>query len=265
MLGPSGSGKTTCLRLIAGFEEPDAGEIALHGQSVLGVPPYDRRVNTVFQDYALFPHMSVLDNVAYGLMVRGVAKAVRHRRAAGDAGAGGARRARRPPAGGALGRPASAGGARARPDHRARGAAARRAARRPRPEAAPADADRAEGAAAPGRHHLHLRHARPGGSARHERPPGRVQPRPGRAGRHAGGDLRAAGDRVRRGLRRRLQHRRRGGRRAADRPAPGLLAAPRADPHRRRRRRRAWRRGDGRERPVSRRQHADRGRARWRR
>jgi putative spermidine/putrescine transport system ATP-binding protein len=81
MLGPSGSGKTTCLRLIAGFEEPDAGEIALHGQSVLGVPPYDRRVNTVFQDYALFPHMSVLDNVAYGLMVRGVAKAARHRRA----------------------------------------------------------------------------------------------------------------------------------------------------------------------------------------
>jgi putative spermidine/putrescine transport system ATP-binding protein len=81
MLGPSGSGKTTCLRLVAGFEEPDAGEIALHGQSMLGVPPYDRRVNTVFQDYALFPHLSVLDNVAYGLMVRGVAKAARHRRA----------------------------------------------------------------------------------------------------------------------------------------------------------------------------------------
>ena len=81
MLGPSGSGKTTCLRLVAGFEEPDAGEIALHGQSMLGVPPYDRRVNTVFQDYALFPNMSVLDNVAYGLMVRGVAKAARHRRA----------------------------------------------------------------------------------------------------------------------------------------------------------------------------------------
>jgi putative spermidine/putrescine transport system ATP-binding protein len=82
MLGPSGSGKTTCLRLIAGFEEPDGGEIALHGQSVLGVPPYDRNVNTVFQDYALFPHMSVRDNVAYGLMVRGVGKAERHRRAA---------------------------------------------------------------------------------------------------------------------------------------------------------------------------------------
>ena len=81
MLGPSGSGKTTCLRLIAGFEEPDAGEIVLHGRPMQGVPPYDRPVNTVFQDYALFPHMSVLDNVAYGMMVRGVAKAERHRKA----------------------------------------------------------------------------------------------------------------------------------------------------------------------------------------
>ena len=81
MLGPSGSGKTTCLRLIAGFEEPDIGAIALHGSSVLGVPPYDRHVNTVFQDYALFPHMNVLDNVAYGLMVRGVTRKERYRRA----------------------------------------------------------------------------------------------------------------------------------------------------------------------------------------
>jgi putative spermidine/putrescine transport system ATP-binding protein len=81
MLGPSGSGKTTCLRLIAGFEGPDRGAIALHGRSVLGVPPYDRHVNTVFQDYALFPHMNVLDNVAYGLMVRGVARSERYRRA----------------------------------------------------------------------------------------------------------------------------------------------------------------------------------------
>jgi putative spermidine/putrescine transport system ATP-binding protein len=81
MLGPSGSGKTTCLRLIAGFEQPDAGAIAIHGHATAGVPPYDRNVNTVFQDYALFPHMSVLDNVAYGLMVRGVARGERHRRA----------------------------------------------------------------------------------------------------------------------------------------------------------------------------------------
>jgi putative spermidine/putrescine transport system ATP-binding protein len=77
MLGPSGSGKTTCLRLIAGFEQPDAGHIEIFGEKVEGVPPYRRAVNTVFQDYALFPHMSVLDNVAYGLMVRGVPKAAR--------------------------------------------------------------------------------------------------------------------------------------------------------------------------------------------
>jgi putative spermidine/putrescine transport system ATP-binding protein len=81
MLGPSGSGKTTCLRLIAGFEQPDGGEISILGQSANGVPPWKRNVNTVFQDYALFPHMTILDNVAYGLMVRGVERAARHRAA----------------------------------------------------------------------------------------------------------------------------------------------------------------------------------------
>src|SRR3954447_2927396 len=81
MLGPSGSGKTTCLRLIAGFEEPDGGEILIHGRPVRGVPPYERPVNTVFQDYALLPHLSVLDNVAYGLTVRRVPKRERYRRA----------------------------------------------------------------------------------------------------------------------------------------------------------------------------------------
>ncbi len=74
LLGPSGSGKTTTLRMIAGFEEPSAGTIELAGDDVSGVPPYDRAVNTVFQDYALFPHMSVGENVAYGLRVAGVAK-----------------------------------------------------------------------------------------------------------------------------------------------------------------------------------------------
>ena len=77
MLGPSGSGKTTTLRMIAGFELPTAGRILLHGQDVTSVPPFDRDVNTVFQDYALFPHMTVGDNVAYGLMVRKVSKADR--------------------------------------------------------------------------------------------------------------------------------------------------------------------------------------------
>ncbi len=82
MLGPSGSGKTTCLRLVAGFEQPSAGHIEIFSETVEGVPPYRRAVNTVFQDYALFPHLSVLDNVAYGLMVKGVGKAERHAQAA---------------------------------------------------------------------------------------------------------------------------------------------------------------------------------------
>ena len=77
MLGPSGSGKTTTLRMIAGFEDPSSGTIELAGEEVSGVPPYDRAVNTVFQDYALFPHMTVGDNVAYGLKVAGVSKAER--------------------------------------------------------------------------------------------------------------------------------------------------------------------------------------------
>ena len=81
MLGPSGSGKTTCLRLIAGFELPDSGQILLDGVDVSDVPPYDRNVNTVFQDYALFPHMSVLENVEYGLRVRRVPAAERRSRA----------------------------------------------------------------------------------------------------------------------------------------------------------------------------------------
>ena len=80
MLGPSGSGKTTTLRMIAGFEEPTEGTIELHGRNITGVPPFDRDVNTVFQDYALFPHMTVGDNVAYGLVVRKVAAAVRRER-----------------------------------------------------------------------------------------------------------------------------------------------------------------------------------------
>jgi putative spermidine/putrescine transport system ATP-binding protein len=81
MLGPSGSGKTTCLRLIAGFEQPSAGHIEIFGETAEGVPPYRRNVNTVFQDYALFPHLSVLDNVAYGLMVSGVEKSARYKSA----------------------------------------------------------------------------------------------------------------------------------------------------------------------------------------
>ncbi|MBV8468344.1 MAG: ABC transporter ATP-binding protein [Burkholderiaceae bacterium] len=81
MLGPSGSGKTTCLRLIAGFERPSAGAVLMNGLDMTSVPPYERDVNTVFQDYALFPHLSVIENVAYGMRMNGVAAGERRRRA----------------------------------------------------------------------------------------------------------------------------------------------------------------------------------------
>jgi putative spermidine/putrescine transport system ATP-binding protein len=81
LLGPSGSGKTTCLRLIGGFQLPTAGRVFIDGADVTGRAPFQRPVNTVFQDYALFPHMSVAENVAYGLMVRGVDAATRRKRA----------------------------------------------------------------------------------------------------------------------------------------------------------------------------------------
>ncbi len=80
MLGPSGSGKTTMLRMVAGFEMPTAGAILLDGQDVTHLPPFDRDVNTVFQDYALFPHMTVAQNVAYGLMVKKVERTERNQR-----------------------------------------------------------------------------------------------------------------------------------------------------------------------------------------
>jgi len=81
MLGPSGSGKTTCLRLIGGFERLTTGKLLLHGKDVTNLPPYERDVNTVFQDYALFPHMSVVENIEYGLMIQKVSKAQRRQRA----------------------------------------------------------------------------------------------------------------------------------------------------------------------------------------
>jgi len=81
LLGPSGCGKTTTLRLIAGFERPDGGAVRIGGRDVSRVPPYKRDVNTVFQSYALFPHLSVMDNVAYGLKQRGLGRSERRSRA----------------------------------------------------------------------------------------------------------------------------------------------------------------------------------------
>ena len=80
LLGPSGSGKTTCLRMIAGFEKPTAGRVLLRGEDVTRRAPYERDVNTVFQDYALFPHMDVRRNVGYGMLVRRVPSAERDER-----------------------------------------------------------------------------------------------------------------------------------------------------------------------------------------
>ncbi len=82
LLGPSGSGKTTTLRMIAGFEDPDHGHVELGGKDVTGQAPYDREVNTVFQDYALFPHMTVGENIEYGLRVKGVGGDERRKRSA---------------------------------------------------------------------------------------------------------------------------------------------------------------------------------------
>jgi len=82
LLGPSGSGKTTCLRMIAGFDHPTSGKIELYGQEVTNLPPYERDVNTVFQDYALFPHMSVGENIGYGLMIKKGSKPEREKRVA---------------------------------------------------------------------------------------------------------------------------------------------------------------------------------------
>lgn len=81
LLGPSGSGKTTVLRMIAGFEKPDSGTIELGGKDVSQLPPYERDVNTVFQDYALFPHMDVISNIEYGLRIQGIEKGERRIRA----------------------------------------------------------------------------------------------------------------------------------------------------------------------------------------
>ena len=81
LLGPSGSGKTTVLRMIAGFETPDSGTVKLNGVDITYLPPYERDVNTVFQDYALFPHMDVLSNIEYGLRVKGVEKKERREKA----------------------------------------------------------------------------------------------------------------------------------------------------------------------------------------
>ncbi len=208
LLGPSGCGKTTSLRMIAGFEEPESGQVMLTGRDIVGVPPYKRNVNTVFQSYALFPHLTVFDNVAFGLRRKKVPKHEAQRPGAAVSPAGPARGIRRSPPPATLGRPAAAGRAGTRARQPACSAPSRRAARRARPQAAQADAARAHAHTARGRRDVHLRHPRPGRSARDERPPGGDVVRPRRADRLPGGHLRTARDPLRRRLHRHVEHRR---------------------------------------------------------
>ena len=177
--GPSGCGKTTMLRMIAGFEEVTSGVLRLDGVDVVGVPPYRRAVNTVFQNYALFPHLSVFDNVAFGPRIRREQDArarARVREMLDVVRLGDFADAQAEPA---LRRPAPARRARARARERPERAAARRAALRARPRAAPPDAARAEAHPARRRHHLRVRDARPGRGAHHVRPHRRDERRAG--------------------------------------------------------------------------------------
>ncbi len=175
MLGPSGSGKTTCLRLIAGFEQLTAGSIRIHGQEAANLPPYQRDVNTVFQDYALFPHMS--DAGKRRLRPDGErrrqSRTPEARRRSAEHGCPG--RLRRAQACAALRRPAAARRHGPRAGESAARPAAGRTPRRARSQAARADAGRAEEAAAPAGHHLYLRHPRSERSPVHVRPGGGVQ------------------------------------------------------------------------------------------
>ena len=238
MLGPSGCGKTTTLRLIAGFERPDGGGILLDGVDMSTTPPHKRRVNTVFQSYALFSHKTVEDNIAFGLRYQKCTKEeMRQRVELGD-GDGAPRRARQAPPRPALGRPAAARRARPRARARAAGAAARRAARRPGRAPAHRPPGRAQAHPGAARDHVHLRDPRPGRGADDVRPRRGDARRAHQPVRHAAGALRGARDGVRGELpgrgEPRARHRRARPRGGALRAGQLLAALPR---HRRGRRR----------------------------
>ena len=153
LLGASGSGKTTTLRMIAGFEHPTAGEILMDGPPITALPPYRRDLNTVFQQYALFPHMTVRENVGYGLRMRNVPQAERTERVRQALDMVQLAPLARAGAAPALRRPAAARRPGPRAGQPAPGAAARRAARRARPQAPQGDAARAEAPQPAARHH----------------------------------------------------------------------------------------------------------------
>ena len=196
-VGPSGCGKTTTLRMIAGLEAISSGNISIDGQVVNDLAPMDRDIAMVFQNYALYPHMSVYDNMAFGLKMRKFDK--RRDRQARQGGRRHPRHRRLPEAQAApaLRRPAPA--RRARPRHRAPPARVpvRRAAVQPRRQAARADARRAEEAAPAARHHGRLRDPRSGRGHDARRPRRRHEGRPGAAGGRAARALQSARQQVR--------------------------------------------------------------------
>ena len=201
LLGPSGCGKTTLLRILGGFLQPTEGKVLFDGEDIVNVPPYKREINTVFQKYALFPHMNVYDNIAFGLTIKKEPKDVIAQKvmrmlrlvSLEDY----ADRNVTELSGGQQQRIAIAR------------AAARRAARRARPEAAQGDATGAQVHSAGGRHHLHLRHTRPGGGADHVRQDRSHERGRDPADRYADRDLSLPRQRVRRQLHRRDEHHRR--------------------------------------------------------
>ena len=177
MLGPSGSGKTTCLMMLAGFETATHGEIRLAGRPINNIPPHKRGIGMVFQNYALFPHMTVGENLAFPLQVRKLPKADDRRQGRARPRHGADGPLRRPPPGAALRRPAAAHRARPGAGLRARARADGRAARRARQAAPRAHAVRDQAPARAARRHRGLRHPRPVRGADHVRPDRRLQRR----------------------------------------------------------------------------------------
>ena len=202
LLGPSGSGKTTTLRLLAGFETPDGGRVVLDGRDVTELAPVARRFGMVFQHYALFPHLDVGANVAFGLESRGVRGTELARRVGEALAPGRPGRIRAAAGGQPLGRAAAAGGAGARARPRAERAAARRAALQSRSRAPGAHPAGAPQAGPPARHHHRAGDPRAGRGLRPGRPDRAAAQRAPRAARHAGRALRHARHRLRGGLHR---------------------------------------------------------------
>ena len=177
LVGPSGCGKSTTLRMIAGLEDITGGEIAVDGEVVNDVPPKDRDMAMVFQNYALYPHMTVHENMSFGLRLKRYPKAEIARRVAGGRPHPRHHRAARAQAAATVRRPAPARRHGPRDRAQSQGVPVRRAAVEPRRQAARADAHRDQARAPEGAHHHGLRHPRPGRGDDPGRPRGGDEPR----------------------------------------------------------------------------------------